>query len=73
DLFHQFPQPPLAGFILHAVDLFHLGGVHELRHLAAKAQGIEFKNPLAGSILCYYPTEYQLGQRCLAMVREQCG
>ena len=30
-----------------------------------KEQGIEFKNPLAGSILCYYPTEYQLGQQCL--------
>lgn len=38
-----------------------------------KAQGIEFKNPLAGSILCYYPTEYQLGQRCLAMIRKRCG
>ncbi|EFB74406.1 BglG family transcription antiterminator LicT [Subdoligranulum variabile] len=38
-----------------------------------KAQGIEFKNPLAGSILCYYPTEYQLGQRCLAMVKERFG
>ena len=38
-----------------------------------KAQGIEFKNPLAGSILCYYPAEYQLGQRCLAQIRRQCG
>ena len=38
-----------------------------------KAQGVEFKNPLAGSILCYYPTEYQLGQRCLAMIRKRCG
>ena len=38
-----------------------------------KQQGIEFKNPLAGSILCYYPTEHQLGQRCLALVRERCG
>ena len=34
-----------------------------------KQQGIEFKNPLAGSILCYYPTEYQLGKRCLALVQ----
>ena len=38
-----------------------------------KAQGIEFKNPLAGSILCYYPAEYQLGQRCLAQIRQRCG
>lgn len=38
-----------------------------------KAQGIEFKNPLAGSILCYYPAEYQLGQRCLAQLRQRCG
>ena len=38
-----------------------------------KEQGIEFKNPLSGSILCYYPTEYQLGQRCLAQIRRQCG
>ena len=38
-----------------------------------KAQGIEFKNPLAGSILCYYPTEYRLGQQCLAEIRRACG
>ena len=38
-----------------------------------KAQGIEFKNPLAGSILCYYPAEYQLGQQCLAQIRQRCG
>ena len=38
-----------------------------------KEQGIEFTNPLAGSILCYYPTEYQLGKRCLALIRERCG
>ena len=38
-----------------------------------KAQGIEFKNPLAGSIFCYYPTEYHLGQKCLDMIRDSCG
>ncbi|MGN0983804.1 MAG: BglG family transcription antiterminator LicT [Gemmiger sp.] len=36
-----------------------------------KNQGIEFHNPLAGSILCYYPTEYQLGQHCLQTIEEQ--
>lgn len=38
DLLHQLPQTALAGFAFHAVDLFHLGGVHELRNLAAKSQ-----------------------------------
>ncbi len=38
-----------------------------------KAQGIEFKNPLAGSILCYYPAEYQMGRKCLEMIRDRCG
>ena len=38
-----------------------------------KEQGIEFKNPLAGSILCYYPIEFQQGQRCLTLIRERCG
>lgn len=36
-----------------------------------KSQGIEFHNPLAGSILCYYPIEYQLGQHCLQAIEEQ--
>lgn len=38
-----------------------------------KAQGIEFSNPLKGSIMCYYPTEYHLGQYCLGVIREQLG
>lgn len=38
-----------------------------------KAQGVEFSNPLKGSIMCYYPTEYHLGQYCLGVVREQLG
>lgn len=38
-----------------------------------KEQGIEFKNPLAGSILCYYPTEYHLGQKCLDRIHSECG
>ncbi|MBQ7758400.1 BglG family transcription antiterminator LicT [Anaerotignum sp.] len=36
-----------------------------------KAQGVEFSNPLKGSIMCYYPTEYHLGQYCLRIIREQ--
>ena len=38
-----------------------------------KAQGIEFSNPLKGSIMCYYPTEYHLGQYCLQVIREELG
>ncbi len=38
-----------------------------------KQQGIEFTNPLAGSITCYYPTEYQMGCRCLDMIKQKTG
>ena len=38
-----------------------------------KQQGVEFSNPLKGSIMAYYPTEYHLGQYCLRVVREQLG
>ena len=38
-----------------------------------KAQGVEFSNPLKGSIMCYYPTEYHLGHYCLRVIREQLG
>ena len=41
--------------------------------IARKAQGVEFSNPLKGSIMCYYPTEYHLGQHCLKVIREQLG
>ena len=41
--------------------------------ITRKAQGVEFSNPLKGSIMCYYPTEYHLGQHCLKVVREQLG
>jgi len=37
-----------------------------------KEEGVEFSNPLKGSIMCYYPQEYQLGQHCLQVIREQC-
>ena len=38
-----------------------------------KAQGAEFSNPLKGSIMCYYPAEYHLGQYCLKVIQEQLG
>ena len=41
--------------------------------LVRKEQGVEFSNPLTGSIICYYPTEYRLGQWCLGVIREKLG
>lgn len=38
-----------------------------------KTQGVAFSNPLKGAIMCYYPTEYQLGLYCLKMIRQQLG
>ena len=38
-----------------------------------KNAGVEFSNPLKGSIMAYYPTEFQLGQQCLKAVRERLG
>lgn len=36
-------------------------------------QGIEFDNPLHDAVMCYYPTEYRLGQQCLRTIEERCG
>lgn len=36
-----------------------------------KEQGIAFKNPLSGAIMCYYPTEYQMGQYCLNVIERE--
>ena len=38
-----------------------------------KNAGVEFSNPLKGSIMAYYPSEYRLGQQCLQVVRERLG
>ena len=38
-----------------------------------KNAGVEFSNPLKGSIMAYYPTEFRLGQECLRAVRERLG
>lgn len=60
------PQPLNESLLITLAD-------HISYAIQRKAQGVEFKNPLAGSILCYYPTEYQLGQRCVALVKERFG
>ena len=41
--------------------------------MARKHAGVEFSNPLKGSIMAYYPTEFQLGQQCLKAIRERLG
>lgn len=38
-----------------------------------KRMGIEFTNPLESSIMSYYPTEFQLGLKCLSMIEEAYG
>ena len=38
--------------------------------LKRKQAGVEFSNPLEGSIMSYYPTEYNLGQHCLRAIQE---
>ena len=60
------PQPLNESLLITLAD-------HISFAIQRKTQGIEFKNPLAGSILCYYPTEYRLGQRCVALVKERLG
>lgn len=37
-----------------------------------KEKGIEYKNPLSGPVMCYYPQEYQVGKVCLQMIEERC-
>lgn len=41
--------------------------------LRRKAEGLEFQNPLKGSVACYYPSEYRLGRHCLEEIREKTG
>lgn len=62
----SIPQPLNESLLITLAD-------HISFAIQRKEQGIEFENPLAGSILCYYPTEYQLGQRCLDLVQRTLG
>ena len=62
----QIPQKLNESLLLTMAD-------HISFAILRKAQGVEFSNPLKGSIICYYPTEYHLGQYCLGVIREQLG
>ena len=60
------PQPLNESLLITLAD-------HISFAIQRKEEGIQFENPLEGSILCYYPTEYQLGQRCLELIRRTLG
>ena len=62
----QIPQPLNESLLITLAD-------HISFAIQRKEQGVAFSNPLKGSIMCYYPAEYQLGQYCLRVIREQLG
>lgn len=59
------PQPLNESLLITLAD-------HISFAIRRKEQGVEFSNPLSGSIMCYYPTEYQLGRRCLDKIQQRC-
>ncbi len=59
------PQPLNESLLITLAD-------HISFAIRRKEQGIEFSNPLSDSIICYYPTEYQLGCRCLEKIQQRC-
>lgn len=62
----QIPQPLNESLLITLAD-------HISFALQRKEQGVEFSNPLHGAILCYYPTEFRLGQHCLHVIEEHYG
>ena len=54
-------QPLNESLLITLADLISLA-------IQRKAQGIEFKDPLAGRILRYCPTSYPLGPQCLVLI-----
>ena len=66
DIRQQIPQRLNESLLITLAD-------HISFAIERKNSGVEFSNPLKGSIMAYYPTEYQLGQRCLKAVKERFG
>ena len=62
----QIPQKLNESLLITLAD--HISFAIERKHA-----GVEFSNPLKDSIMCYYPTEFNLGQYCLGVVREKLG
>lgn len=63
---HQIPQKMNESLLVTLSD-------HISFAIRRKADGIEFSNPLKGAIMCYYPTEYHLGQYCLSEIKQRLG
>lgn len=63
---HQITQPLNESLLITLAD-------HISFAIKRKREGIEFTNPLAGAVMCYYPAEYLLGQRCLTRIHESYG
>lgn len=62
----QIPQPLSESLFITLAD-------HISFAIKRKAEGLEFRNPLQGDIMCYYPAEYRLGQYSLRVIRERLG
>ena len=62
----QIPQPLNESLLITLAD-------HISFAIKRKQEGIEFSNPLTGSIMCYYPTEFHLGQYCLKVIQQRLG
>ena len=60
----QFSQPLNESLLITLSD-------HISFAIKRKAEGLEFTNPLKDAIMCYYPTEYQLGQYSREMIRQR--
>lgn len=60
----QLPQPLNESILITLAD-------HISFAIKRKADGLEFTNPLKDAIMCYYPTEYRLGQYSLDMIEEK--
>ncbi len=66
DIKAQIPQKLNESLLITLAD-------HISFAIERKNQGVEFSNPLKGPIMCYYPTEFHMGQHCLKAVREKLG
>ena len=60
----QIPQPLNESLLITLAD-------HISFAIKRKSEGLTFTNPLKGAIMCYYPTEYHLGQYSLNVIREK--
>ncbi|MBP3704006.1 MAG: PRD domain-containing protein [Clostridia bacterium] len=60
----QIPQPLNESLLITLAD-------HISFAIKRKFNGLEFTNPLKDAIMCYYPTEYRLGEHSLNVIEEK--